>query len=416
MRRLALYALIGASLLLGLGSGRAVFLQLAALFAALLPLSYTWAWMAMRGISLQRRTLTRRSQVGRELDEIFHIRNRHWLPKLWLELRDYSDLPGHRCDHVITNIRPRGEHRWSVRTQCKARGAYRLGPMQLNGGDPFGLYTLSRRLPQVASIVVYPATLPIANFNMPKGILSGGGQVRRRAHFVTTNADGVREYVHGDSFNRIHWRSTARHDKLMVKEFELDPLADVWLFVDFSADSLYEAKDVRRRGNTGNLLPHDSQLPDSTEEYVVVCAASLARYFIQLERALGFVAYTPQHELHQPERGERQLELILQSLATARSFSNYSLSQMLVLDTPNITRGTTLVIVTASLDKEWVTQVRVLSRRGITPLCVLIEPGSFGARGGDAEQLQSLLQLARIPTVVVRCGDNVASALEQPLR
>ena len=42
MRRPALYTLIGASLLLGLGSGRAVFLQLAALFAALLPLSYTW--------------------------------------------------------------------------------------------------------------------------------------------------------------------------------------------------------------------------------------------------------------------------------------------------------------------------------------------------------------------------------------
>lgn len=370
----------------------------------------------MRGISIQRRTLTRRSQVGRELAENFNFRNRYWLPKLWLELRDFSDLPGHRCDQVITNLHAKGKHSWSVHTQCKARGAYRLGPIELNSSDPFGLYTLKRRLPHVASIVIYPATLPITNFKMPRGVLSGGGQVRRRAHFITTNADGVREYVPGDSFNRIHWRSTARHNTLMVKEFELDPLADVWLFVDFSADSLFEAQEVRRRGNTGNLIPHDSQLPDSTEEYVVVCAASLARYFIQLERALGFVAYTPQHELHQPERGERQLELVLQSLATARSFSNYSLAQMLVLDTPNITRGTTLVVVTASLDLEWVTQVRVLSRRGITPVCVLIEPGSFGAIGGDAERLQSLLHLAHIPTVLVRCGDNVASALEQPLQ
>ena len=127
------------------------------------------------------------------------------------------------------------------------------------------------------------------------------------------------------------------------------------------------------------------------------------------------MAYTPKHELHQPERGERQLELILQSLATARSFSNYSLAQMLVLDTPNITRGTTLVVVTASLNSEWVTQVRVLSRRGISPVCVLIEPSSFGAPGGASEQIQSLLQLARIPAVVVRCGDNIASALENPL-
>lgn len=416
MRRLALYVLIGASLLVGFGSGRVIFFQMAALLFALLPISYLWAWLALRGLRIKRQTLTRRSQVGRDLSESFSIQNRNWLPKLWLEMRDFSDVPGHLCNQIVTNVFPKKRMSWSVNTQCIARGAYRLGPMELNSSDPFGLYFLKRRLPRVANIVIYPATLPLTSFNMPRGLLSGGGQVRRRAHFVTTNADGVREYVHGDSFNRIHWRSTARHDKLMVKEFELDPLADVWLFVDFSSDSLFEAPDVRRHKNTGNLISYNSKLPASTEEYVVVSAASLAHYFIQLERALGFVAYTPQHELHQPERGERQLELVLQSLATARSFSNYSLAQMLVLDTPNITRGTTLVVVTASLDIEWVTQVRVLSRRGISPVCVLIEPGSFGASGGDSEQLQSLLHLARIPAVVVRCGDNIASALENPLR
>lgn len=413
MRRPALYALILGCALLGLFSGRALFLQMAALLAALLPLAYAWAWLGMRGIILHRRTLARRSQVGRDLEEEFRVINRHWLPKLWLELSDHSDLPGHRCDQLVTHLGPRGTREWRAQTPCRARGVYRLGPMDLQGGDPFGLFTLRRRLPRAASVVVYPATLPISRFQMPRGLLSGGGQQRRRAHFVTTNADGVREYHHGDSFNRIHWRSTARHNQLMVKEFELDPLADVWLFVDFSAASLFEAESVRRLSRTGNLLITGGQLPDSTEEYVVVCAASLAHYFIQLERALGFVAYTPQHELHQPERGERQLERILQSLATARSFSNYTLAQMLVLDTPNITRGTTLVIITASLDSEWVTQARVLSRRGITPICVLVEAGSFGAANGEPEQLQSLLRLARIPTAVVRRGDHVAAALEQ---
>ncbi len=413
MRRPTLYALIFICLLLGLGSGRAIFWQLAALLAALLPIAYAWAWLSLRGIWLQRHTLARRSQVGRELEETLRIRNRHWLPKLWLELRDHSDLPGHSPDRLLINLGVGREQRWEVRTQCRSRGAYRLGPMQLNSGDPFGLFKLSRRLTQAATIVVYPTTLPIANFSMPSGKLSGGGQVRRRAHFVTTNAAGIREYVPGDSFNRIHWRSTARRDQLMVKEFELDPLADVWLFVDFSASSLFEAESVRRQSKTGNILPRGAELPASTEEYVVVCAASLAHHFTQLERALGFVAYTPQHELHQPERGERQLEFILQSLATARSFSNYSLAQMLVLDTPNITRGTTLVIVTASLDDDWVTQARVLSRRGITPICVLIETESFGAKRQTVSEFLPLLQLARIPTVVVRYGDNIAAALEQ---
>jgi uncharacterized protein (DUF58 family) len=42
----------------------------------------------------------------------------------------------------------------------------------------------------------------------------------------------VRDYAPGDSFNRIHWPSTARTGQLIVKEFELDPMADIWLFLD----------------------------------------------------------------------------------------------------------------------------------------------------------------------------------------
>jgi uncharacterized protein (DUF58 family) len=44
----------------------------------------------------------------------------------------------------------------------------------------------------------------------------------------------VRDYEPGDSFSRIHWRSTARRDRLVVKEFELDPLADIWIVPDMS--------------------------------------------------------------------------------------------------------------------------------------------------------------------------------------
>ena len=92
-------------------------------------------------------------------------------------------------------------------------------------------------------IIVYPPTVPIHRFATPIGTLSGGEAVRRRAHFVTTNAAGVRDYQPGDSFNRIHWRSSARRDRLMVKEFELDPLADVWIFLDLSQGSLVERSD-----------------------------------------------------------------------------------------------------------------------------------------------------------------------------
>ena len=97
----------------------------------------------------------------------------------------------------------------------------------------------------MSRIIVYPPTVPIHRFATPIGTLSGGEAVRRRAHFVTTNAAGVRDYQPGDSFNRIHWRSSARKDRLLVKEFELDPLADVWIFLDLSRGSLVERPQAK---------------------------------------------------------------------------------------------------------------------------------------------------------------------------
>src|SRR5260370_11248838 len=75
-------------------------------------------------------------------------------------------------------------------------------------------------------------TLELPAFTLPLGPMPGGEALRRGAHYVTANAAGVRDYSPGDSFNRIHWRSTARRDRLIVKEFELDPLSDIWVFLD----------------------------------------------------------------------------------------------------------------------------------------------------------------------------------------
>ena len=36
----------------------------------------------------------------------------------------------------------------------------------------------------------------------------------------------IREFAPGDSFNRIHWRTTARHGEIQVKEFDLEQTAD----------------------------------------------------------------------------------------------------------------------------------------------------------------------------------------------
>jgi uncharacterized protein (DUF58 family) len=411
-RRNTVYLLIIACLVTGLFTGRLVFFKVASILTALLFVAMIWSWLAVRWISMGRRTRSRRAQVGNLLEEAFYVHSRAWFPRLWLEIIDHSELPGHRASHVVPAMGIRSTYRWYVQTLCRTRGEFRLGPMTMTSGDPFGLFVSERHLDASSKVIVYPATVPLSRFELPVGLLSGGDAQRRRTHYITTNAAGVRDYAPGDSFNRIHWRSSARKDRLIVKEFELDPLVDIWLFADFSRYSLFEHESVHRIGGSGPVVPEYEDLVPSTEEYVAILAASLAKHFSELERSLGFAAYTPNRVIHQPERGNRQFMRILETLAVARSLSDHSLRQMLVLETPHFTRGTTLLIVTSTIDMEWIIEAQILNSRGIRTMCILVDAGSMGGPQ-EFPIVQDRMHAAKIPFVVVRHRDDISAVLQR---
>jgi uncharacterized protein (DUF58 family) len=409
-RRNAVYLILISCLLAGLFTGRAFFFTMAYVFGGLIGLSMFWAWLSVQWLSVSRRTRSNRAQVGHTLEETFSVTNRSWLPRLWLEVRDHSTLENHRASHVVPWMAGRETYRWSVATPCAARGEFQLGPMTFLSGDPFGLFTTPRHVDATSRVVIYPATVPVHRFDLPMGVLSGGDAQRQRTHVITTNAAGVREYVGGDSFNRIHWKSSARRDELMVKEFELDPLVDIWIFVDFDAGALVEDPSVRRIRNVGPVITTTPTIPPSTEEYAVVAAASLTQYFLTSERAVGFVAYTPTRVVHQPERGPRQLNRVLETLAPARSLGTTTLANMLTLETPYLGRGTTLILVTASPDPSWIRAAQMLGSKGIRPLVVLVDAASFGG-AQHVDPARTLLRNARIPHLVIRRDDDIGTIL-----
>ena len=411
-RRNVLYVLMIISLLAGLFTGRQQLFNLTYLIALLLLLSLAWTQLSLRGIGLRRETRSRRSQVGRVFRETFSIRKIGILPKLWLEIVDHSTLPGHNASQVAPLLVGRREHSWEVETTCSVRGEFQLGPITVVSSDPFGFFRSPRRIGASEKLIVYPLTVEINQVLLPIGLLSGGDAQRRLTHQITTNASSVRDYVPGDTMNRIHWRTTARTGNLMVKEFELDPLVDIWLFSDFSADSLYEDPALQRSRELRQFGIGENRVLPSTEEYGVVIAASLAKHFIDSERVVGYAAYIPYRQVFQPDRGNRQLARIFEALAVARSTSNHSLRETLSLETPNFTRGTTLMIVTASLDPRWIEQAQILMRRGIRPICVFVDPQTFNAQL-DSSPIRGMLQLAKIPTLLVGKGDDLSAALEQ---
>jgi uncharacterized protein (DUF58 family) len=426
MTRLRMVLALGILALIGaLVTGRDMFYQLTYAIVAMLILSLFWAWTGVGWVRFSRKTRARRAQVGRPLEERLAVLNTGRLLKLWLEVRDESNLPGHRAGFVVSNLTAHAERGWSVRTTCQERGRFTLGPVTLTSGDPFGLFRVSRKVPATSTVVVYPATVDLRQFPLPVGQLPGGDALRRRTHYVTTNASGVRDYAPGDGFNRIHWPSTARRDRLIVKEFELDPLSDVWVILDMHRDAHYDAGTLEWRQRLVQLdrmppwsrKPHRLELPPSTEEYVVTAAASIAQYFLRRDRALGLVAVGQRREVVQADRGERQLTKVLETLAALHARGDIPLAQVLTAEAMGLARGTTLIIASSSVDMRWPIVARHLDRSGLNVVSVLVDPQSFGGPPGIGA-VAAQFTMAAIPAYVIRKGDVMEEVLGKavPLR
>jgi len=289
-----------------------------------------------------------------------------------------------------------------------------LGPMRMVTSDPFGLFQLERPFPEQTPVVVYPPVVKLLQFPAATGDISGGDAQRRRTHYITTNAAGVRDYASGDSFNRIHWRSTARKGRLIVKEFELDPLSDVWIVLD--ADRTAHPRD--RSSDQGTVTAHNEPaIPEeraTTEEYAVTIAASLAQHFIEQNRAVGFSTHTDHHHLIQPDRGIRQLTKILETLAMLQAASTITFDQLLALEANTLQQGTTVITITPSTRETWVQAVESQARHGIHTISVLLDAESFGGRPG-ASLIAGKLRAAGAPVYRVRKGDRISVALSQPV-
>ncbi len=412
-RRTAVFVMAFCALIGGLITGRSLWFNLAYLLGLLLIITFAWSWANINWVHLSRITRTRRTQVGRPLDERFLVRNTSIVPKLWLEVRDFSDLPGHFSSHVINSLGPRSQFTWRVTTVCRQRGRYQLGPLRINTSDPFGLFPFSRDLSATSHVVVYPMTFDIQRFALPVGILPGGEALRRRTHYVTTNASGVRDYAPGDSFNRIHWRSTARRNRLIVKEFELDPLADIWIVPDMSSFGHVAAQEIQqpRKDDVPEWMRFEEfTLPETTEEYTVAIAASLSQFFLRQDRSVGMLGYGQSNEVVQPDRSERQLNRILETLAVLRAKGEVPISDVIQSEMHLFPRGTTIVVITPNPHEDWAIAARTLMRRGLRVVTVLVNPASFGGHR-SSDGLMALLQANGMVVYNVNCADNLTAVL-----
>lgn len=414
--RWLLAVLLGLSLFGWAVTGSVVYARLVYVFLLLLVGGYVWAALALRGLRIRRSSRLRRLSVGDIFEEQFEVVNTTRQPCLWLEVENASPLPNAEGSRLLTGIGGRERRSYVARTWLTRRGAFALGPTIVRSGDPFGLFAAHKEVAVAETLVVLPMSVPIKTFPPPPGILPGGKAVRRKTMDVTPHASGVREYVPGDPMKRIHWPSTVRRGRFMVKEFEQDPQADIWLFLD-----AYAGVHVGRPVQEALTFKVDQwlqkrpqvKLPCDTFEYAVSAAASLAQHFLKQQRAVGLTCAAGRLTVVSADRGDRQIGKIMEMLAFLEPVGGLPLLGLVQLQARLLPMGSGVILITSATHPDLLLAVEDLQRRSLRPMVLLIAPETFGGRG-DSQRLADGLLGREVPVATITYEGDLSTQLAMP--
>jgi uncharacterized protein (DUF58 family) len=411
-RILAFILLLGGLIGVLVGS-RQIFTRFLYIGILLLVASWIWAQVSLRGLTLYRRARSLRASVGDVFEEHFELLNDSRIGKLWVEIVNETTMPRASGSRLFTRVGKGQRRTYIARTWLFRRGGFKLGPTRLTSGDPFGLFRVHKTLPAEHSLVVLPMIYEISSFIKPPGLLPGGEVIRRKALDVTPHAAGVREYVPGDPMKRIHWPTTARRGKLIVKEFEQDPQAEVWFFLDAQqsvhAEKPFEIPEIYTEDWMFGRRPK-FELPPSTFEYACSVTASLAHYYLGQRRAVGLVTVGHHFRVIPAERSVRQEGKILETLAFIEAESSLSIAGLVAAQAGQLPQGSSAILVTPTVHPELLAAVDDLQRRNLRPVVVLLIADSFdGAKGG--EKLYTNLYERDVPICRIYCGADLSLEL-----
>jgi len=394
-------------------TGIFVYIRIFLLLLLVLVTSNIWSLTSLEGIQIARRTRSLRSSVGKILDEHFEVVNISRWTRLWVEIKDNSPIPQKSGSRLLTNIGGLRQRSYTTRTRITRRGAYALGPTLIKSGDPFGFFTNTKEYQSKETLIVYPFTVDIPYFPLPRGILPGGKEIYQKTLDVTPHATGVREYIPGDPMKRIHWQSTAKRNNFMVKVYEQDPQSEIWFFLDSQLGVQYSRpirETEKREDDFINYRRTPIKLPEDTYEYSISVTASLAKYFLHQKKVVGLVSSGSTVTVIPAERGERQIGKILETLAFLKPDGELPISGCVNMQSKYLPLGSGVILVTPSITDNILFTIETLKWRKLHPMVILILAEFIG---GPEREGKSIFELEKreIPVFNIQCGQNLDSQL-----
>ena len=177
-----------------------------------------WLWLIPRGgYSVNHSLLEPRVTVGDHALIRLTVTNPR--PRPLLPSRMEMPVGPGRAVFVVPTLTPRAVHERGFVLPTQRRGIVTVGPVLAVQRDPVGLLQRERSLTEPQNIHIHPRTLRLGT--VLHGVLRDiEGAVTQDLSSSDVAFHALRDYVPGDDRRNVHWRTTARTGRLMVRQFE----------------------------------------------------------------------------------------------------------------------------------------------------------------------------------------------------
>lgn len=344
---------------------------MAAIFASLPILSFFVGWYSLQGLSFRREPVAV-AWEGEESNVVYHASNPTNIPRYFLTIEENFPkwIEQTNEDAALFNVGAKDNVQIVRNIRYLRRGVYPLENFTIKAIDPLGVFSFWKTAPAASEIVVYPRPSPLLPYDSSGTERLGWQEFTSSSlHGTSVEPDGIRQYAPGDSLRRIHWRQTARNNKLTVIEFEETQSLNLIIALDLQSGIEVGIEN------------------DSTLEYGVRLTASLAQQAIHHGTSVRMLCQDDLREDIQAPRavqtvntygqGEEHLMLILDALARVTACSKVSMAETLILKIGNPQPGTSLVIITSNPDSRLADTISNLTSLQVRVSVIYIDPDSF---------------------------------------
>jgi uncharacterized protein (DUF58 family) len=353
---------------------------LALLFLLTGGVSRLWNRFCLHRVEYRRHLSRDRVFFGEEIVYEIQIDNRKPLPLPWLQIEDelperVTLLKGKAIqtteDRVIlsnmfpVNMYHRVKRRFPM--QCHQRGTFIFGPSTIHSGDLFGFFRKEKRIETLDYLFVYPRLVPLEKLGIPSRQFFGDIRLKKHLFQDPVLTAGVRDYVPGDSLKRIHWKSTARLNRLQTRLYEPTTTVDLSLFLDV------RTLKAPLWGSIFQLQELGIITTASMAQYALDAGFRVGLYVNQITRFSRGMVRVP-HSQH-PD----QIVHILEALAQLHQMENMPIDRYIRQEAPNLPWGSTLVVVSAQPANDLLGALLDLKRVGCSVALVKVggtEPAS----------------------------------------